>query len=206
MKIFIDESGNLGRLGRFFVISAFVPDNSKRIVNIFRRSCVKFSKKRKPLEEIKGSNLSFVEKQEILNKLLKKDDHFVSYVIADLKYIEPKILYDKNICYNFLCNFLFKSLLQNTNEDINVLIDNRTIKVASINSLSDYIRTEAYSKWNFKHDIFFSYMDSKRSKNLQAADLMANIIYQKYTHKKNHLYKKLKIQNSILFPLRKFGS
>jgi len=44
MQIYIDESGNLGKKGRFFIIAALIPERSRRIVNIIKRYCIKLGK------------------------------------------------------------------------------------------------------------------------------------------------------------------
>ena len=68
MQIFIDESGNLGKKGRFFVIAAFMPEKPRRIKNIIKHCCVDFGKPGQPLEELNGTTLNFPRKQELLMK------------------------------------------------------------------------------------------------------------------------------------------
>src|SRR3989344_338973 len=98
MQILIDESGNLGVEGRFFVIAALLPNNPKRIKNIVKRSCIKFGKPNSILDELKGSVLSFPQKQEFLGKLAKEDDFRCHYVVADKKHILQGLLKDNNLC------------------------------------------------------------------------------------------------------------
>ena len=159
------------------------------------------------MDEIKASKLSLPEKQDILLKLNKKDDLSCSYVVADKNHLVPRILVDKNLCYNYLASHLLKPILRGANEDIQIILDNHTVKVESRNSLRDYIRTEAYVKWAFTKNVTFEYKDSKRCKNLQAVDLMANTIYGRYNYDKEHLYNLLdsKLIHRIKFPFSKFG-
>lgn len=206
MQIFIDESGNLGKGGRFFVISALTPDNPSRIKNIIKRCCVKF---RKPevLDEIKGKVLTFSRKQEILHKFNKKDDFHCHYIVADKNHLSQKLLKDNNICFNYLASHLLKPILKGTDENIQVIIDNRSIKVASRNSLQDYIKLKALTEWGFEKKISFEYKDSKEVKNLQAIHLIANVVYGRYTYKKEHLYTLIsnKFIHCIEFPENKFN-
>lgn len=208
MQIYIDESGNLGKKGRFFVISALMPEKPKRIKNIIKRCCVRFGRANNILDEIKGYNLNFSQKQEILEKLNKKDDFHCSYIVADKNHISSRLLEDKNICYNYLASHLFKLILRGANEDVQVILDNHSIKVKSINSLQDYIKLEAYTKWGFGHKITFEYQDSKSHKNLQAIDLIVNVIYGHYTYNKQHLYSLIdtKFIHRIRFPHSKFNT
>ncbi|MFA5317994.1 MAG: DUF3800 domain-containing protein [Patescibacteria group bacterium] len=200
MQIYIDESGNLGKKGRYFVIAMLIPFKKKRIKNIIKNFCSKES-----LEEIKGTLLTFLSRQNIINKLNKFPDYSVSYIVADLKYIDNAVLKDKNICYNYLYMHLLKRTIKNANEDIEILTDNHEVKVGSINSLNDYIRTKAIFEWGFKYNVRIEYRDSKKVKNIQMVDIIANTIYRRYTENKKDLYEILRISESIKFPLDKFG-
>lgn len=199
---FIDESGDLGTKGRYFVIALFAPQKSKRIGNFMRKFCV-----RNALQEVKASMLSFSQKQLIFNKLCSANDYTISYIVADKSNIESKkILEDKNLCYNYLFSFLVRKTIKSTQDDITFLLDNHSTKVKSLNSLSDYIKIKAFTQWGFKRNLNILYVDSKNSKIIQAADVVSNAIYAKYTYGKSHFYRKLTISESIQFPYRKFGA
>jgi len=208
MQIYIDESGNLGRKTRFFVIAASIPQNPKRIKNIIKRGCVKLGNQNCVLDEIKASILTFPQKQNILTTLNDKDDFTCSYVVADKNHLKPRVIQDKNVCYNYLTSHLLKPIVKGANENIQIILDNHTVKVTSLNSLKDYIKIEAYTKWGFSNDITFEYKNSKKCKNLQAVDIMANTIYGHYNYNKMHLYNMLnsKFLHRIRFPYRKFGT
>ncbi len=199
--LFVDESGDLGKKERFFVIAMLLPQRSKRILNFMRNFVVK-----NKLDEIKASTLSWSDKQGLINKLSKANDCSISYIVADKHNIEnKKILEDKNLCYNYLFSFLVKNTIKYANEDVKILLDNHSTKVKSINSLKDYIRIKAYTQWGFKHNLDISYVDSKSSKIIQAADIVASAIRAKYVYGKDHLYKLLTINESIKFPSNKFS-
>jgi hypothetical protein len=208
MQIFVDESGNLGKSGEYFVIACFIPQNYPRIKNILKRSRIKFGGTR-PLEEIKASSLTFPQKQNLLNKFAISKDFSCSYIVTKKKHIKPNLLKDNNICYNYLASHLFKQIIvKNKSETIDVFMDNHTIKIASINSLKDYIRLEAYTKWGFSGKINFAYHDSKTIPALQAADVVSNVVYGKYTYNKNDgLYGKLEpfFEHCLEFPYDKFN-
>ncbi len=198
---FIDESGNLGSKGRYFVITLLAPQKSKRINNFMRKFCAKNF-----LKEVKASQLSFSQKQFIFNKLCSANDYNIFYIVADKLNIDnKKILEDKNLCYNYLFSFLVKKTIKSTQEDITLLLDNHSTKVKSINSLADYIKIKAFTQWGFTHDLNIFYVDSKNSKIVQAADIVSNAIYAKYTYGKDHFYRKLTISESIKFPYSKFA-
>lgn len=208
MLAYLDESGNLGRSGRFFVICALMPENPKRIKNIIKGCIANFRKRNIILDELKSPFLTFPLKQKILQKLAKKDDFHCSYVVGDKKHIDPNLLKVNNVCFNYLASHLFKPILKGTNEDVQVIIDNRSVKVASKNSLKDYIKLEALTKWGFNKKITFRYKDSRDVKNLQAVHLIANVVYGRYTYNTKHLYNLIdnKFIHRIKFPYAKFNT
>jgi hypothetical protein len=202
MELFFDESGNLGKKDRYFIIAMLMPVNKKRIRNFTRRFCAKIEQ-----DEIKASTLGFAQKQNLLYKLSKIPDNKISYIVADKINIESKkLLSDTNLCFNYLFMHLVKKVVSNANEDVSLLIDEHTIKVGSINSLKDYLRIKAYTEWGFTNELNISFTDSKNSKLIQVADLAANAIYARYNYNKKHLYKMLNIDQGIKFPYNRFGN
>lgn len=196
-RIYIDESGNLGEQGRFFAIAAVVVTKGKRIKNIIKRFCAE-----KKLDEIKNRSLSFSDRQDLVNSLRKGDDHYVSYICLDKSKIREKRLFkDKNVLFNYLLSHLLKPIVKrNLNTDVHVCIDNRSLKVTSTHSLADYIRTKAYTEWGYEKEIFVSYVDSKEVKLIQAADIAAGIVLERYKLNTSHFYEKLFLKDCIRFP------
>lgn len=205
---YIDESGNLGKDGPYFIISFLVPYQPKRLKNIFKKACLDFSETEVPLSEIKSSILSVPRKQELLNKMTQKNDFECGYIVAEKSGIYQKLLSDKNVCYNYLCALMIRPLLQNKTEDIHVILDNHTQKVTSINSLKDHLKIKAYTEWDFKGNLTVEYKDSKMNFQLQCVDLISNVVYGRYTYqKRNGLYGMIQnhVKNVQLFPRHKFS-
>lgn len=183
------------------MIAFITPQKGKRIANFMKSFCAENS-----LDEIKAFQLSFIQKQELFNKLNFANDYSVSYIIADKHNIEKtKLFHDNNLLYNYLFSFLIKKTIKSAREDVCILLDNRSIKTKSINSLCDYIRIKAITEWGFRHNLQISFVDSKNSKTIQAADLIANAIFTKYSFNKSHFYETLIISESIHFPQEAFG-
>lgn len=199
--LFVDESGDLGIKERYFIIAMLAPQNGKRISNFMKKFCARHG-----LPEVKASCLPVPLKQEIFNKLCSANDYTVSYIIADKRNIDnEKLFEDKNLCYNYLFSFLVKKTIKSAQEDVCILLDNHSTKVKSINSLADYIKIKAYTQWGYRHNLNIRYTDSKDSKVIQAADVIANAVYAKYTYDADHFYNMLTISESIKFPYSKFG-
>jgi hypothetical protein len=202
ITLFVDESGNLGRGERFFIIAMLQPFKSKRIVNFARDFCAKNN-----LIEIKGAKLNFVQKQSLIDKLTKTNDYVISYIVADKKNIDnDKLFEDPNLLYNYLFSFLIRKTLKANTDDLCILLDNHSTKVKSINSLKDYIKLKAYTQWGFNKSLDIDYINSKYSKVIQVTDVVASCIRAKYHHNNPHLYNRLTIAESIKFPVDKFGT
>lgn len=200
MFCFIDESGNLGTKDRFFVIAMLVPQKPKRISNFVKKFCAE-----NKLLELKGSQLSFPQKQELFNKLNFANDYSVAYVVADKSNINAQLSEDKNLLFNYLFSFLVKKTIRSSTGDLEFVLDNHSVKTKSINSLSDYIKIKARFNWYFKNKIVVRYTDSKDSKIVQATDIIANAIFAKYNRGKAHFYNQIIISESIKFPIGKFN-
>ncbi len=197
---YIDESGNLGYNEGYFIIAMLSSNNPKRLKNIIKSFCAY-----KSLSEVHATDLSFPDKQYLVNKLVKQKDYSISYVIADKMMIENKKLFDNNnILFNYLFSFLVKDIIAANTGDIVLHLDNRTQKVASANSLKDYIHIKAFAEWGFDKNLVISYIDSKHSKAVQMADLVANCIHRKYRHGVSDFYSRLNIVKSIKFPSLSF--
>lgn len=200
IKIYIDESGNLGLNEGYFVIAMLAPTNPKRIKNIIKRFCAHHS-----IEEAHACHLLFPDRQFLANKLNQEKDYTASYIVVDKMMVENKKLYESNnLLFNYLFSFLVEDIFKTNTDDIMLYLDNRNQKVASVNSLGEYIKIKAYTSWGFTKEVTFEYCDSKDVKALQMVDLIAHCIFKKYTSKKEDLYNRLNISKSIKFPIERF--
>lgn len=113
----------------------------------------------------------------------------------------PKLFQSNNLLFNYLFSLLIRDTIRANTDDIDILIDNRTQKVASSNSLCDYIKLKAITEWGFNKNLNITYVDSKNCKTVQIADLVANSIRRKYFHHLTDFYDRLNVVKSIKFPL-----
>ena len=197
--LIFDESGNLGTAGRYFVISCIDTTNVKSLHNIMKRKLKIAGEKFPELKtmhanEIKAKDAYPCVKYHLLECIASKDVT-VSYIVIDLNHIESRLLKDKNILYNFASKILISRLIteKDTGTKINILFDNKTTKIASKNSLREYIIKDS---------------DAKDAFIIQAADYVANALYSKYEYKKD-IYANLfshKINITQHFPYKTFGT
>ena len=135
-------------------------------------------------------------------------DYSIAYLVADKKHIEPKLFAQKNLTFNFLFGVLVKSFIKSYKDDMDICVDNRTVKVTSLNSLTDYIQIEAVTKWGFGQTLTMNLRDSKACNLLQAVDVVSNSIFAHYNYSSSGLYH-LNDGHFIrhqLFPYSKFGT
>lgn len=205
MDFYFDESGNLGKDGDYFVFSVFATKNPKRFKNLVKKYRKKWGKSI-PLKELKGAKTSPFQKISLFNDFNKKKDFIVGYIVCRKDKINPHLLKDKNIMYNYLLSWLVqRSVKYALNQKrITLHIDEHDIKVSSKNSFEDYIKINAYTKWNYEGEIEVKYWDSARNNLIQIADIISNTVYQYYEKKKNLAFNRLKFKWQIKFPIKKF--
>lgn len=210
VTVFLDESGNLGRGGEFFTIAAVVFSQSSgqnRLKRLMKKACLDYSPTDTPLRELKANGLSFPQKQELLNKISVRADHEIFYITAQKKYVTMlQQGRDKNLVYNYLAGILVLEIIKKYNDDICLNFDQRTTKVASMNSLKDYIKIKAYTTGEFRHTLNVGQYDSHSMYNLQTADILAGIINGSYVRQNSHLIKiiETRLEAKIEFPRKKF--
>ncbi len=214
IEVFIDESGNLGRGGRYFVLAAAVfdtPQGRKRAARVIRNFQGKAMKEDGMLrKEVKSNALSLPKRQKILNKLIAKADLDIFYLAVDkhrvalLQAGKPK-----NLVYNYFAKLLTDKIFSKYNDDYRVIFDQRTTAVKSMNSLTEYITINAYTTHgHIHHDILVQQRDSKTENNLQVADVIAGTVYQAYNFQNKHFLSILKerIVSADEFPRGTFTS
>jgi hypothetical protein len=213
--IIIDESGNLGIDGRYFVIACIDTSDCKALHNLMKRK-LKQAKKTFPEfnvyeHEIKAADAYPCVKHHILKSIAAKDIH-ISYIVADITHIETRLLQNKNILYNYLAKLLIDKIItsHDKNTKINILCDNKTTKVKSTNSFKEYIIAQLNYERRYDLDLNIKFMDSCAGNAyvIQAVDYVANAVYSFFEHK-NDLYInqfKNKINVEVFFPVVNFQS
>jgi hypothetical protein len=213
--LIFDESGNLGVDGRYFVISCIDTKNAKSLHNVMKRKLKKAGDAFPELKtlhahEIKAKDAYPCVKYHLLECIATKDIS-ISYIVVDLNHVEPRLLRDKNIMYNFAAKILISKLItkDDTGTTINIIFDNKTTKIASKNSLREYIIAQIVYEDGLDVDINFEYKDSDAGDAfiVQAADYVANALYNKYEYK-NNMYSDIiepVVNEKQFFPYKTFG-
>lgn len=214
IRVYIDESGNLGRGGRYFVLAATVFNTGKgalRTKRLIRKEQQFISKEHhsRYIKEIKSCTLSFEQRQRVLNKIIAKADIDLFYIVIDkhkvelLRHNKPK-----NLVYNYFAKLLTDEIFAEYNDSYDIIFDQRATSVNSMNSLTDYITINAYTMFSHSvRNIKASQMDSKTSYNLQAADIIAGTVYQAYSRHNRHFLDIIapRVVKAIEFPCASFS-
>lgn len=211
-RVFIDESGNLGRGGRFFVLAAIVfltRQSAKKASRYVRKMQKRLGAKGSPLAELKSCRMSFVERQMLLNGLMASGDIEFYYLVVEKARVSLlRNGYPQNLIYNYFTKLLVDDIFTAHGNKTQITLDERTTKIKSANSLRDYLLIDAYANFNKKRDeIEILQADSRMVNNLQLADLIAGTVYQAYTRHQRHFLDlmRCKIRSANEFPEKDFS-
>lgn len=220
INLYIDESGNLGHGGRYFLICALDIDKncnsniSKRAGRVMNR--FKKEKGIKKNIEIKGSLLKDNDRIELIDKILYKGVK-VRYIVLDLKQTTMLLNKpdDKNACYNYLIQLIVKGIIDKKKNitKINLYLDNRSVKIGNRLSLKPYLynklvleQLETGTKVR-RIDFQINYFESESCYLIQWADIISNSLFKLYNSNIKYYYEKVKpyIIFESKFPSKNFG-
>lgn len=201
INVYLDESGNTGwkfdapyRNGgssRYLTIAFIICPSEKK--DLIRRIVFDFYKKHKidSKLEVKGSSMTIEQKRYIANqtvKLLQKNqDIKISYITVKKENVLPHIRLDNNIIYNYMMRLALLKQIE-TFEEVNLIRDNKTVKIKSGNTLINYLQTELYFSHSSKTKLKDIPSDSKSVKNLIFIDWINNLIWSNYEDNNKSAY------------------
>lgn len=212
MNLYVDESGDLGftfkRRGkgssRYLTIACLLtPKNMsslpKRVVKGLYSKVGQSTK-----YELKASNLKPPEKVYFAKKakeLLTKHPKIKVFTITVKKIrVQSHIRQDPNKLYNYMLGLLLPQRIKRY-PNITLMPDERSIKVKSGNSLLDYLQIKIWFDFKSKTKIQYHPLESSKVLNIQFADHIANIVWNKYERNHDEPYNILqpKIESVPLF-------
>lgn len=215
IRVFVDESGNMGAEGDYFVLSAVVFKTEKveaRVKRMVRKEQMLSDMGERvlvPKTELKFSRLKFVQRQRILAALSREEDFDVFYFVA----YKPKVGMllagrQKNLVYNYFSKLLMERVFKRYNDDFEIVFDQRATAVKSMNSLTEYIQISAYVDFpNLTGKrVSVNQADSRTNFLLQVADVVAGAAGQAYRLGNRHYLEILgrRIKAIDEFPRRGF--
>lgn len=192
-NVYLDESGDLGWIldkpyrhggsSRYLTIAFAVCPSEKRhllrriVVDVYRHvGC-------DPKKELKGSSLSVATKcyfAERVRRLVSMNpDIAVGSITVNKSKVQLHIREDGNKLYNYMIRLAVLPMVKGE-PVVNLIRDNKTIKVRSGNSLIDYLQTTMWFDLSCHTKIVDIPSDSKQVKNLIFIDWMNNLIWGRY--------------------------
>lgn len=212
--VYLDESGDLGwsfelpfRKGgssRYLTLAYLIiphqdRDSSKRLVrDIYRKYKIS------PSVELKASILTTKQKFEIAEAIvswLNKNPGFqIGSITVKKEKVFTHIRSDGNKLYNYMMGL---SLLPKVkgHEEVIIVRDDRTIKVASGNSCIDYLQIKMWFDYSSPTKLKDNPSASDKNLNLIFIDWVANFVWSHYEDGRSNPFYKLstKINNQTLF-------
>lgn len=205
LYIYIDESGNIDfrKNEKYFVVCALVVNsfNGGCLSKIIKQIIYEKSKTDK-VEELHANKMSRLEKIKFYDSVINVD-YLINYIAIDKEYVNKNIFKNKNACFNYFVYLLILDAINDFNIiNLYITIDNRNIEHASENSLEEYLNVELLKIGLYDKNIKIRYLDSRKDKNLQAADIFSNAIYAKFHFENECMYSYFanKISKGFVFP------
>lgn len=214
INVYLDESGDLGwkfaapyRKGgssRFMTIAFIICPSEKK--HFLKRVVSKVYTRLEacPKTEIKGSSLALADKEFVARQTLallqKNPDIKIVYITVKKENVQQHIQSDTNLIYNYMMRL---ALLKEVDKYsvINLIRDNRSVKIKSGNTLINYLQTELYFSHGSSSKLVDIPSDSKAVQNLVFIDWINNLIWSHYEDNNSSPYNILKanIHSNRLF-------
>ena len=204
-NIYLDESGDLGWVldkpyrhggsSRFMTIAFVACPSEKK--HLLRRIVVKVYERTKtdPKIELKGSAMKNEDKKyfaEQVRKLVSMNpDIVIGAITVNKSKVQKHIREDGNKLYNYMIRLAVLPTIQGE-PIVNLIRDNKSVKVKSGNSLIDYLQTTLWFDMETHTRIVDIPSDSKQVKNLIFIDWTNNLIWGKYEDNNNEPYEILR--------------
>ena len=212
--MYVDESGNMGAEGEYFVLAAAVFKTEKSEARV-RRAIRREQRLRTdgelllvPRREVKFSRMRFEQRQRLLNEIAGEEVdvfYFVAYKRRCSLLMAGK---KKNLIYNYFSKLLMERVFRRYDDDFEIVFDQRATAVKSMNSLTEYIQISAYVDFPNLTGKRVTVMqaDSRTNFLLQAADVVAGAAAQAYSLGNRHFLEILgrRVKAIDEFPRRGF--
>ena len=194
--LYIDESGNLGKGDRYFIITV-VRFKTKADYRKWKIIVKKFLDKypflvaRKDKQEIKGYKMLYKIRKEIMNAI-QGIDFDIYYAVIDTNHPHYKNKFiqtsaSKEIPFNYTLGKLFnRYIAKHINvEKVFINIDERRVKTGAKHNLAEYLSVLAIDNKDYRcNEVQMRYCDSTTVYGVQLADFISNTLYQFYESEK----------------------
>lgn len=210
MKIYIDESGDLGfskQASEYFIIAALIVYDPLAIRRCFARIRKnKLKKKYKELPELKFNNSGEEIRKRILSCIAKADVD-IAYCVLRKEQVYLHLRNNHQIIYNYLSGSLISQIIQRypMDKSVDITVD-KSLNGIQREAFDQYLVYKTFEK-NQTHDIAsipiqIEHVDSRREPCIQAADFIAGAVH--YYYRNNDDTFSMLIENKVQVALDYF--
>lgn len=199
MKIFIDESGDLGfsaRSSPYFVFGALIPHDEYAVSRCFKKIRGRLHKKKKDISEFKFNNSNSDIRLKVCSCLAGADVDF-AYAVLRKEQVKGKLQKRHQYVYNYLSASFIASILLHYHETgpVNIILDKSLHGFQQVRfdaHLAGKV-LERESLWFIDEDkISIDHIDSRQDPCIQAADFIAGAVHQHFREEDKTCYEVLK--------------
>jgi len=193
--IFLDESGDLGfdfskkSVTKKFVITLLICSSNearksmKKAIERTIKNKINIKKKKKQLNEIKGTKTT-LEIKEYFFKQIRRNDWNIYTLILNKRRVKKnlKTKQGKKKLYNFLSRFLIEklnSILKKEKDKVELIVD-KSKNIQEIKDFNNYLENQLHALLPLEVPLNIYHLESFKSKELQAVDLFCWGIFRKY--------------------------
>lgn len=193
-----------GGSSRFLTIAyLIVPENKYHLCNRFVKNVYREFKV-KPKKELKATTLKIRQKvwiaEQGVDLLNLNPDFRIGAITVNKEKVFPHIRTDANKLYNYMMAISILDKVK-TSPKVNLIRDERSVKVASGNSCIDYMQTKMWFDHSSPTMLIDSPTASHLNLNLIFIDWIANFVWSHYEDKNSEAFIKLspKLSNQTLY-------
>ena len=206
--VFLDESGDLGfsnKSSRWFILTMVFTSNHRKIEKCIKKVHHNLKKKYKRVAELHAYHSDAITKKRILQLLSVTEDLKILCIVLNKKKVYVDLQNQKTLLYNYTANILLDRLsnkkVYNTEDKIQICIDQRETNKFLKENFKDYLNNNLAKRGNNNFEI--KIRPSQTEKCLQAVDFISWAIFRKYERNDYEYYELIKnkvIEENLLFP------
>ncbi|MBI2542985.1 MAG: DUF3800 domain-containing protein [Candidatus Aenigmarchaeota archaeon] len=191
MRIFLDESGDLGftqKSSKYFVIGLLIAKNEKQIENCVKRTRnTKLKRKLRDVPELKFNKSDDAVRKYLLGCISSKDIEIHGIILKKHR-VYDYLKDHRNKIYNYITGFLMDKIVTSPEERQLVVILDKFLSKESREDYNQYIKGKLSEFIKKTVKIEVEHKDSVSERCLQAVDFIAGAIFNKYERNDDRYY------------------
>ncbi len=195
-QLYIDESGSMTKQfstnNPFFIIAIIRPHDPEKLRKLHKRFVDKHLEELRAADtngrmfkngkfvELKGSSFTPKLKKDFISYFCRPNTLDIFYIRIDNREITGKLYANTARAFNYSLQLALKYFITSKylpDDCYHLQLDERNESTETRHFLQDYLNTELQMSGVLSSDVFVEYFDSAHNKNIQLADVFANILY-----------------------------